>query len=108
MGLNSIHQKYEDFVQVKNLTKNTTFFCSIITDNFSKMQVVQGITDAVIQCVIVINGFSGELNINDYLKLPLYDEPLKVENIRTERTSILYKKRNDLNNFTARTEVALS
>lgn len=108
MGLNSIHQKVEDFIQVKNLTKNTTFFCSIITDNFSKMQVVQGITDAVIQCVIVINGFSGELNINDYLKLPLYDEPLKVENITTTRNAILYRKRNDLNNFTARTEVALS
>lgn len=107
MGYNSIHSAPEDFMRGKNITNGTYFRCTCITENFQYMQVVQNIDSNVIQCVIVINGYCN-INVGDLLKLPNYNEPLKVENTRASRNQILFKRRKDVSAFTGKLEVALS
>lgn len=107
MGLSSIHQIYGDFVRAENITKNATFYCNVKTNNFSKMQVVQNINMAQIQCVIIINGFA-DVSIGDLIRLPMYAFDLLVENIDTQYDERQFRKRKDLSNFTGTTMVALS
>ena len=109
MGLNSTHDVSQDFIRGINTSKdNKTFRCSCYTRNFSYMQVVQNIDLSIVQCVIVIHD-SSVIEVGDLLKLPLYDDVLKVENtVSVKIDQSLFRKRKDVNNFRGALQVALS
>lgn len=108
MGINSTYDLSKDFVDGVNVTKhNKTFKCTCITKNFSRMQVVQNIDSNVVQCVIVVRDGS-LIEVGDYIKLPIYKDVLRVENVSFETQQILFKRRIDVDNFRGALQVALS
>lgn len=106
MGLNSIHSNPQDQVFGRNLSNETEFKCTLVTSNLDKYEVVQGVEFGKIECVILINGHS-EINIGDYISLPIYSKKLSVKNTKSNVNQQLFRKRIDVENFTGITEVAL-
>jgi hypothetical protein len=108
MGINSTYDTSKDFMNGINVTKNNKLFrCTCINKNFSRMQVVQNINSNVVQCVIVVRDGS-LIEVGDYIKLPIYKDVLRVENITFESDAALFRRRIDIDNFKGTLQVALS
>lgn len=107
MGLNSIHQYNGDIVECFNETNKTFFKCTIVKQNYSHMQVVQGIDSEAVECVLIVHG-NCDVSNRDQIRVPSFRHSLQVVNTCPSYDSTLFRKRIDYCDFTVSMEIALA
>lgn len=108
MGLNTIHDSSEDFMQSKNITKNCDVKGTILSNiDYSRIEPISGLPITKFSFVIRCNGWVN-VDEGDKIKTPLSDKIyVVVKKTQTFDNSLQFKHRKDVGNFTGNCDIFL-